>query len=166
MKEVDKTTFVQTKQVVDYTTGQVLTEEITTHKKKSAEPPFIKLYLDCLLTFKDLSTTLNPILLELLKYMSYADSSEEDGGQIIYLNSEIKRKVAERTGKTVKRVEQALTQFTKAGVFKRTATSTYQVNSYVFGKGDWKDISGLRATFDFVTGEVTTEIECKEEEYV
>jgi Firmicute plasmid replication protein (RepL). len=159
----DSITFIQTKQTIDYSSGEVVIEENVTNRKRSIEPPFVKLYLDCLLTYKDLSKSLNPILAEFLKYMSYANVTDNQGGQIIYLNAEMKRQIAKATGKTVKRIEQALTDFVKSGVFRRVATSTYQVNANLFGRGDWKDISNIRATFDFATGEVSAEIEKNEQ---
>lgn len=158
-KTKDTTTYVQTKQIIDYMTGEMKIEENVTNRKKGVEPPFVKLYLDCLLTFKDLSKSLNPILAELLKYMSYANLIDSHGGQMIYLNAEIKRLVAEAVGVTVKRVEQAITDFVKAGVFRRVATGSYQVSAKLFGRGDWKDISNIRALFDFANGEVIAEIE-------
>jgi len=127
---------------------------------KDAEPPFVKLYLDCLLQFKQVSPSLNPILFELLKYMSYASPLELDpsGGQIIFLNAELKRRIAQTTGKTVKRLEQALTDFVKAKIFRRIAPGTYQVNAELFGKGDWKEISNIRAIFDFKNGRIRAKI--------
>lgn len=158
-KTKDTITYVQTKQTINYSSGEVVVEENITNRKNSSEPPFVKLYLDCLLTYKDLSKSLNPILSEFLKYMSYANVADNQGGQIIYLNAEMKRQIAKSTEKTVKRVEQALTDFVKSGVFRRIATSTYQVNPNLFGRGDWKDISNIRTIFNFATGEVFTEIE-------
>jgi len=158
-KTQDRITFLSTKQTIDYTTGDKMTEEKETLIKKGAEPPFVKLYLDCLLTFKDLSKSLNPILAEFLRYMSYADMADPKGGQIIYVNGELKRQIALKTNKTTKRVDQALADFVKGGVFKRIATGTYQVNANLFGRGDWKYISNIRATFNFASGEMTAEIE-------
>lgn len=156
MKE-NKVTYERT--VVDYQTGEVLEQEFI--HKRSTEPPFVKLYLDCLCDFKGLSKSLNPILLEFLRYMTYANTLDPNGGQIIYLNAALKRNIATSTGKTVKRVEQAITEFIKAGIFTRIATSTYQVNADLFGKGDWKDIKNIRnirATFDFGNRIIETEI--------
>lgn len=154
MKTDDKVTYERT--VVDYESGEIKSQEFI--HKRGAEPPFIKLYLDCICNFKGLSKSLNPILIEFLKYMTYANTSDNNGGQIIYLNAEMKRQIALATDKTVKRIEQAITDFVKSGVFRRIATSTYQVNADIFGKGDWKDIKNIRATFDFGTGEVHSEI--------
>ena len=51
----------------------------------------------------------------------------------------------------------------KTGIFARIATGTYQVNAELFGKGDWKDIKNIRATFDFARGTVETEIITEEQ---
>lgn len=160
MKTENKVTYERT--VYDHESGEILEQEFI--HKRGAEPPFIKLYLDCLCDFKGLSKSLNPILLEFLKYMTYANTSDPNGGQIIYLNAALKRNIAAATGKTVKRIEQAITDFVKTGVFSRIATGTYQVNAELFGKGDWKDIKNIRATFDFGKGTVETEIITDEEE--
>ncbi len=160
LKTEDKATYVRT--VVDHISGEVLKEEWV--HKRGVEPPFIKLYLDCLCDFKGLSKSLNPILLEFLKYMTYASTDDPNGGQVIYLNAALKKNIAIATGKTVKRIEQAITDFVKTGVFSRIATSTYQVNAALFGKGDWRDIKNIRATFDFGKGTVETEIIKGEEE--
>jgi hypothetical protein len=154
MKTEDKITYERT--IVDHQSGEIIEQEFI--HRRGTEPPFIKVYLDCLCDFKGLSKSLNPILLEFLKYMTYANSADPNGGQIIYLNAELKRQIANSTGKTVKRIEQAITDFVKTGVFNRIATGTYQVNAELFGKGDWKDIKNIRATFDFGKGTVSTEI--------
>lgn len=142
--------------------GNIIEQEFI--HKRGIEPPFVKLYLDCLCNFKGLSKSLNPILLEFLKYMTYANTSDSNGGQIIYLNAALKKNIATATGKTVKRIEQAITDFVKTGIFNRIATSTYQVNAELFGKGDWKDIKNIRATFDFGKRTIQTEI-IKNEQY-
>lgn len=153
-KREDKVTYERI--VVNHESGEIIEQEFI--HKRGTEPPFIKLYIDCLCDFKGLSKSLNPILLEFLKYMTYANSNDSNGGQIIYLNAALKKQIAFSTNKTVKRIEQAITEFVKTGVFNRIATGTYQVNAELFGKGDWKDIKNIRATFDFKNGTVDTEI--------
>ena len=150
----DKKVFERT--LIDSKTGEVLKHEIV--KKIGDEPNFIKVYLDCVCAFTGISGTLNPILLELLKHMSYADIEDTEGGQIIYLNAALKRKIATNTGKTVKRLEQALTNFVKTGILRRISIGTYQVNAEFFGKGEWKDIKNIRAIFDFKANKLTADI--------
>ena len=162
-KDLDKTTLITSTTLVDYTTGEVMEKQEVTHIKKSAEPNYIKLYISTLLVFKDLPKNLNPILIQFLSYMSYADISEKNGGQKIYVNIDMKKDIAEKLNLSLESVNKGLFQLTKSGLFKRIGTGTYQVNPYLFGKGEWKDISAIRATFDFNTGEVIADIEIKEE---
>lgn len=125
----------------------------------SKEPNYVKVYLDTVLIFKDISKSLNPILFEFLKYMSYANIHNSTGGQITFVNKTMKEVIAKSSNVTIKRVDQAITQFVKSDIFKRVGTGTYQVNPNIFGKGDWKDIKKIRATFDFNTGEIKADIE-------
>ncbi len=132
----------------------------------TAEPEYVKLYLDCILLFKGLPKGLNPIIIEFLRHMSYADVNGYGGGQIIFVNKALKQCIADRLGVTIKRIEQAITQFVKSGIFKRVAVGTYQVNANIFGKGEWKDIKNIRATFNYGTGEIVADIVKEEEEKI
>ena len=84
----EKVTYQNTQKelIVDNTTGEVTQEAHKTSKtiRFETEPPYIKLYLDCLSRFKDMQVSFNPILVEFLKRASYAD--DLDGGQIIFTN--------------------------------------------------------------------------------
>lgn len=114
------------------------------------EPEYIKVYLDTILYLKDLEKSYNPILLSILKRMTYASYRNKDGGQIIVVNSYIKKGIAEDAGVSVSRVNQAFTDFTKGEILIRVGRGTYQVNPHLFGKGDWADIKEIRmnVTFD------------------
>lgn len=128
------------------------------------EPEYIKLYLDCIMVLKGLKKGLSPMLIELTKYMSYADVNSLGGGQVIFLNKALKELIAKNLNVTIKRVEQGITLFVKTGILKRIAVSTYQVNPNIFGKGDWVNIKNIRATFDFRNKDAIAEIVKYEEE--
>lgn len=123
----------------------------------NTEPPYVKLYIDCVLTVKGLQKGLNPILIGFLEHMSYA-GTELYGGQIIFVNKALKECIANKLKVGIKRIDQAITQFVKANIFKRVAVGTYQVNPNIIGKGEWKDIKKIKANFDFNTGEIIAEI--------
>ena len=158
---VDST--VYTSVTEDKDTGEVQT--ITTVTKVGKEPDFVKLYIDCVLTFKGLGKGLNGILIELLRYMSYADIGEDGGGQLIFINKPLKESIAKRLGISIKRVEQAITNLVKAHIFKRVQLGAYQVNPNIFGKGEWNDIRNIRATFDFGNGDICADIEKNIEDF-
>lgn len=146
-------------------TEEVKQAQKTTHKvsRLETEPPYVKLYLDCLSKFKGMQVSFNPILNEFLKRATYADPDDETGGQVIYCTKIMKEIIAKKCEVSFKRVEQAITEFVKKGIFSRIGVGTYQVNPYLFGRGEWKDIRKIRATFDFNTGEAIADI-VKDEE--
>ena len=47
----------------------------------------------------------------------------------------------------MRRLERAITTWVKNRVLIRVARGIYQVNPFIFGRGDWRDIANLRATF-------------------
>ena len=152
-----KKNILRVEEEVDRETGEVTRSKQTV--QFSIEPSYVKLYLDCLGAFTKnvgLNESLNELLIETLRYMSYADEE-----QTIYLNSAIKSKICAKTGKTMARYNQAVTKWVKSGILKRVNRGEYQVNPFIFGKGDWRDIEHLRATFDFNTGEVSVDTERK-----
>ena len=149
---MEKKKIVMQVEEVDRETGEVLKTQHTYTIPK--EPDYVKLYLDTLGTFTNnegLDKSLNDLLLATLKRMTYA--TEE---QVVIMNSYIKKAIAEECGKSVKRLEQALTIWVKEKIMIRVGRGVYKVNPYIFGKGDWREIYNIRATFDFANGTVDT----------
>lgn len=140
--------------------------EAKTVYKTQTEPEYVKLYIDCLLTIKGLRKGLNSIFLAFLPYMSYADINGQGGGQIIFVNKAMKELIAKQLNLGIDSINKALSQFTKAGIFKRLTVGTYQVNPNIVGKGEWKDIKNIRATFDFAKKEVIADIVKIEEDRI
>ena len=127
---------------VDAQTGEVLKRETTVQFSK--EPGFVKLYFDCLGVYiknDGLSASLNDMLLEVLHRASYAQD-----GQIVHLGAYDKEQICKATHKSMRRLEQAITTWVKNRVLIRVARGIYQVNPFIFGRGDWRDIANLRAT--------------------
>lgn len=145
---------------VDRETGEIISEsfEQTEMGYVEAEPQYIKIYLDCILKFKGISSSLNPILLALCKHMHFADKN-----QIVFVNKYVKEIICDECGVKIKRVEQAVKQFVEAGLLKRKARGVYLVNPYIISRGKWEDVKKLRATFDFVTGDISVETNVNEE---
>jgi hypothetical protein len=153
--------FEQITRAVDMETGEIKQEEKVTQARLPKEPDFVKLYLNTILTFKEVSTKLNPVLLSFLRHMSYAHDN-----QVIYVNAHMKQEIADENNLKIDRINQALKEFVKANIFRRIGRGTYQVNPHIFGKGEWKDIQRIRAFFDFNSGEVKAIIEKLEDRLV
>lgn len=143
---------VKTEIVTEKNTGEILLQK--DQFVVAVEPSYVKLYLDCLATFKGLRRGVSPFLLELLKYMTYASATAEEGGQIITISKWHRDQIAKKLGISDSMITKHLTQLVQAGILKRIANTVYQANPMIFGRGDWRDIQHLRATFDFVSGDV------------
>jgi len=153
-------------EIITTETGEIISNR-TVYVAKD-EPPYVKLYIDCVLLIKGLSKGYRNMLLELLRYMTFANDTVQ-GGQVIALNAYLKRQIANNLGVTIKRIEQGLTEFTKKGILTRVAVGTYQVNANIFGKGDWADIKKIRdiqANIDFKTCDIISHIVREEEESI
>jgi len=129
-----------------------------------AEPSYIKLYLNTLLAFKDLPKQMSPLLLELLKLMTFADPEAEHGGQLILLNGYIKKAISERLNIKSNTIDHGLKKLSNSGILKRVGTGAYQANPSMFGRGEWNDIKRIRATFDFNAQTVEANIEASSEQ--
>ena len=140
---------------IDNETGEVIRRKTSLQFTK--EPAYVKLYFDCLgVVIKNdgLNECLNDMLLEVLKFANYADEE-----QIVTLTAYQKEQICKKTGKSLSRLEQAITTWTKNKVLIRVSRGTYKINPWIFGKGEWRDISNLRAKFDFSGGNITVERE-------
>ena len=167
MKDTKTITYEQTEHAVVINEDGEVTSEVkktTQRAVYSNEPPFVKLYLDHLSRFKGVQVSLNPILAEMLKYTSFANPSEYEGGMLLFLNKPLKEIIAKKCGVSLHRVDNAVTEFVKKGYMRRLDLGMYQFNPFFFGRGAWKDIANIRATFDYGTGEAVAEIVRAEEE--
>ncbi len=151
---------IKEKTTVDKVTGEILSKE--TEFQFAKEPNYIKLYFDCLgvyISNDGLTASLNDMLVEVLKRSTYAEE-----GQTVYLNAYTKEQICKATGKSKRRIEQAITTWTDNKILIRVARGVYQVNPYIIGKGDWRNVSKLRATFDFGAGTVDMTREYQEQQ--
>lgn len=144
---------VNTNVVIDKDTGEVLSTE-ERYINKSAEPDYVKLYIDAWCAFKAVKGVNINFLYKLLPLMTYAND-----GQYIGATTFFRKMIAEELGWSEKsalnRFAQEIKKLCNAGVLKRVSSQTYQVNPELIGKGEWKDIKKLRATFNLETGEVS-----------
>ena len=112
-----------------------------------SEPNYIKLYIDDILYLKDLPTKLGNVLNALLPYAVYA---KEDRGVEIFLNSAIKRRIISDIGyKSLGSLDNALSQLVSGEILYRHERGVYELNPYLFGKGEWKDIAKRRIEISY-----------------
>jgi len=154
-EENKKIIFQQSKTVIDEN-GELKDYELITDAIISREPDYVKLYLNTVLASKNLPVTHNQLLNEILSIMSYANVDE---GQIVYILPVDRENIAKKIKQKPDTVKKAIIDFVKTGILMKIANGKYRVNPHLFGKGDWKDIRRIRATFLFESpnGEIKTE---------
>lgn len=113
----------------------------------TAEPSYIKLYLQDILYLSDIPNKHTQVLYELLKRSTYA--GDKDGMQVI-VNSYVKNCIKDKLGlKNVGSISNAITELVKGKILYRVGTGAYNFNPYLFGKGDWQDVSRLRLEVNY-----------------
>ena len=127
---------IEVKETINHETGEVISSSVV-RRYRGDEPNYVKLYLEDISYLHNLPKRASPILLELLKYVTY-------GTQEIMLNAYSKKSIASSVGIAMKTLDNNLQEFVRSGVLDRVATGTFKLNPYLFGKGDWKTINDLR----------------------
>ncbi|UCN01158.1 replication/maintenance protein RepL [Sulfurimonas sp. SWIR-19] len=112
--------------------GEIVTSQQARQYKAEAEPNYIKLYLEDISYLHNLPAKAGDILFELLHYVDYNHE--------IYLSAGRRKKVAENLGKSEKHIKNTITKLIQAEILLKVERGVYQLNSYLFGKGSWKDI--------------------------
>lgn len=137
-------------------------------EKNRAIPICITRYIGTILSLMGTSTHLVPILLAFLKHMSSTYAGLESN--TIYTNNNLLRRIAQDLDINTEKINQAISEFVKSGIFQKLDQETYQVTPLVTPKVDWISMCNLTSDedwadfslhIDFLTGTITTTIDCK-----
>lgn len=127
--------------------GEIVSKRANKTLSWGDEPSYIKFYLQDILFLSDIPNKHEKVLYELLKRASYA--GEQNGMEVI-VNSSLKRRIAsELNMKNIGSISNAITDLVKGKILYRIDVGIYQFNPYLFGKGDWQDVSRLRLEIDY-----------------
>lgn len=135
--------------IVDGDSGEVIKTETNTTMRFPSEPEFIKLYVKDILYLSDMPQACNKVLLSLLAKAKYADkttiNSADSGGLVVSMSGYDRKQLMQETGFVrMSSFNNILAQLVKGKLLIRLGTGTYQLNPYLFGKGNWRDIQELR----------------------
>ena len=129
-------------------TGSSKTVELKSVRAKTEkEENYIKVYkyTNTLFAFKGIPLSLVPIVIEISKYMTFAEY-----GQTVALNKFIKQQICDSLGIGADRLKQAIKQLADNDVLRRTTCrGMYAVNPFICACGDAMKIKELQARFDF-----------------
>lgn len=133
--------------VFDEKTGEMVSKRANQTLSWGSEPSFIKLYLEDALYLSDMPSKHSAVLYELLRRATYAGS--EDGMQVV-INAALKRRIQKALNyKNISSINNAITDLVKGKILYRVDTGIYNFNTYIFGKGEWQDISRLRLEINY-----------------
>ena len=143
-----KTALVE--RTVDLSTGEVVSETATsTITEADDEPDYVKLYVSAWVAFKNVKGVNTSLVVQLLPFMAYADKR-----QVLFLNSAVKRMIARRLGwsepTALKRFAAELRKLENAKILIHADRDMWVVNPELVGRGSWRDIRQLRATFNVI----------------
>lgn len=82
-----------------------------------------------------------------LPYMRYTEIKGYDGGHIIFVNKAMKNIICQNLNLSIYSIDKAISEFTKAGIFKRLDVGMYQVNPNIVCRVQNRD------TFDSLCGQ-------------
>ena len=128
-------TRIETKEVIDKSTGEVLGTTIE-QKYSEPEPEFAKMYLNDLHKILNVPKALHTVSIALLPYLNYK-------GQLI-LNKTLRKEIAESIKIKSNSFDHALVDLIKNDILFQIGTNHYEFNPYFFAKGSWKEIKALR----------------------
>lgn len=145
--KVKKINQVIEKSIVDGETGELISKEINTGYTLPKEPDYIKLYIRDILYLQDMPENLTPFLMALVKRMTYASS---DWGNCVVLNAALRKVIQKECGyKARQTVYNNTRKLIQGGILKEIVKDVYQLNPYIFGRGEWKDIEKIRAEVSY-----------------
>ena len=116
--------------------GKLKKTETETSYVLSIEDDYIKLYLRTISFLHDLEGSVSKTLTELLKRVNYDNK--------IVLAPMIKDEISKAIGLKKNTVEHHLTKLCKSKLLIKEATNVFKVNTFLFGRGKWKDIEKNR----------------------
>lgn len=127
------------------------------------EPPYIKLYIKDLMYMSDMPRHYTNLVYALLKRVSYASDAD---GMCVTLVPRIKKAICAELGwEKTSSLDNALQKLLKGQIIFRVDRGVFQMNPYLFGKGEWQDISRIRmqVTYD-VDGKTFASVVERDEE--
>ena len=114
-------------------------------------PNFIKVYLDCILTFTGGNYIPSDFLIELCKYVTYDNKK----GKQMYVKIAKKERdeIASVLGVSDTTIKRHLKNCIDNGIlFRHNRRAYFILNPFLIAKDEWSNINKLKAEFNFISG--------------
>jgi hypothetical protein len=132
-----KIQYIREVEVVDTSTGEIVTKTTDQIIQIPSEPPFIKFYIDDVSHLHNITDTGKNVLFEVLRLMAY-------GNNEIIIPPAIRKRLAAKLGLSINSFNNQFSKIVSSGIIFKVEDSVYQANPNLFGRGSWKDNYNLR----------------------
>ena len=122
-------------------TGEILSQskKVIELTKLEAEPDYVKMYVADLSNLVGLKEGHGRILPFIAASVGYDGFISLAGGR--------KARIAMTAGCSLKSVNNAITEYVRAGILIRAGRAEYELNPHFFAKGEWRNIRERRLSF-------------------
>lgn len=127
----------------DKETGQVIEHTETKVKDIYVEPNYVKVYVDTVIALlgKQKISKEADVLLVLAKNMTYMNS---DMPNKVNIDAVLKKYIIEHISISEGSLNNMITRFVKRDVLRRIGKGVYQLNPFMFAKGNWSAIRRIQ----------------------
>lgn len=114
-------------------------------------PNFIKVYLDCILTFNGGKYIPSDFLIELCKYVTYDNKKGEQ--MYVKIDKKERYEIASVLGVSDTTIKRHLKNCIDNGIlFRHNRRAYFILNPFLIAKDEWSNINELKAEFNFISG--------------
>lgn len=140
-------------------TGEVIEHTETKYKQVSIEPNYVKVYVDAVIGLLGQSKTSKEtdVLLILAKSMTYMNDEMPNK---VNIDALLKKHIIKETGISEGALNNMLTGFVKRDIIRRIGRGAYQLNPFMFAKGNWSNVR--RIQMDWSEEGIRTRIEMEQ----
>lgn len=153
---------------------ETITESTETKKiGKSGEPDYIKIYTDMWCAYNEIPDRWRDLFMQLAVRMSYADSHDRTGGQLVNITGPNKTSILNALGWKENNLRKGMQALCECNAIRRISRGWYQINPTYAGRGEWRynvhkaqgGIENIIAKFDFKNHTVDTQVIFSDEDY-
>ena len=127
----------------DKETGEVIEHTETKYKEVNIEPNYVKVYVDTVIALlgKSKTTKEADVLLILAKNMTYMNDEMPNKVNVDHI---LKKHILENVAISEGALNNMLTSFVKRDIIRRIGKGVYQLNPFMFAKGNWSAIRKIQ----------------------
>jgi hypothetical protein len=131
----------ESKEIVDYQTGEIISSVKTKIFSIDKEPEYIKLYIRDIGRLNSLAPGMDRVLYEVVRSMGYSN--------VVVAYKPIKKIMCANLDITMNYLNKCIDNFYKKGILIRIDRGVYVADPLLFGKGRWSDIKNLRLVIEY-----------------